>query len=100
MIVQSTNEYDDNANRVGAKFKYTSTEVSSTGLTDHLNLCRQRVTNYAMKTYGGVELQFQAFLTVVDGGEWLVSRLGTFTQKPVFEHDLILSLINDDFSTS
>jgi hypothetical protein len=33
-----------------------------------------------MKTYWGVELQLQAFLILVlDGGEWLASRSGSFT---------------------
>jgi len=36
--------------------------------------------HHAMKTYGGVDVQLQAFLiSALDGGEWLASRLGRCT---------------------
>jgi hypothetical protein len=35
-----------------------------------------------MKSYGGVEMQLHAFLTLVlDGGEWSASRPGRFTRR-------------------
>jgi len=35
-----------------------------------------------MYMYGGVELQFHAFLTsALDGGEWSASHLGHFTYR-------------------
>jgi hypothetical protein len=38
------------------------------------------IKHYAMKTYGGVDVQIEAFLTsALAGGEWSVSRPGHFT---------------------
>jgi hypothetical protein len=53
-----------------------------------------------MKRYGGVEVQFQAFLVTLNGSELLDSLLGSFTQKPVFAHDLFSVYLTTIFLTS
>jgi hypothetical protein len=43
LISESISEYDENFNNVCAKFKYSTTEVCTTGFTGYLNLRRQMV---------------------------------------------------------
>jgi hypothetical protein len=50
------------------------------GLKVKFYLCLTK--SHAMKTYWGVEVYFQAFLTsALDGGEWSASRPGRFTPR-------------------
>jgi hypothetical protein len=45
-----------------------------------LSLCLTK--HHAMKTYGGVKVQFYAFLTsVLDGGDWSASPPGRFNPE-------------------
>jgi hypothetical protein len=47
-----------------------------------VKLFLQLIKHHTMKTYWGVEVKFQAFLTsVLDGGEWSASRPDSFTPK-------------------
>jgi hypothetical protein len=45
-------------------------------------MIRLFIIQYAMKTYGLVEVQLHAFLTLaLDGGEWSASRPSSFTSS-------------------
>jgi len=49
-----------------------------------LEVKRKTVPLYAMKSYGGVEVQLHSFLTsALDCSEWLTSRPGRFTPVPI-----------------
>jgi hypothetical protein len=67
--------------RIENNYKFKHNLTTTGGIRTKLRRIFSLIKRYAMKTYGGMEVYLQAFLTsALDGGEWSASSPGSFTR--------------------